>query len=152
MGKVTWSLPLLCLLIKPLLQSYSHPLGGLCCNFEQLMVLLNLVLGSYLISMQLKGFFSVRALVQWGYAHSRKYSCCSCSRVHFPQHSYLRTGFLLSPLRSSVFLKRGWQYPSTRSAGCVPNQLCEHQGLPKHDLMTPGFGSRFTNFSNWGGG
>lgn len=58
MGKVTWSLPALCLLIKPLLQSYSHPLGGLCCNFEQLMVLLNLVLGSYLISMQLKGFFS----------------------------------------------------------------------------------------------
>lgn len=39
-------------------------------------------------------------------------------------------------------------------AGCVPNKLCEHQGLPKHDLMAPGFGSRFTNFSDWreGGG
>lgn len=36
------------------------------------------------------------------------------------------------------------------SAGCVPNQLCEHQGLPKHDLMAPGFGFRFTNFSYGG--
>lgn len=36
-------------------------------------------------------------------------------------------------------------------AGSVPNKLCEHQGLPKHDLMASGFGSTFTNFFAGGG-
>lgn len=41
---------------------------------------------------------------------------------------------------------------SVHSAGCVPSQLFESEVLPKRDLMTPGFGSRLTNFSDLGEG
>lgn len=48
---------------------------------------------------------------------------------------------------TTEFLKCG-SILSIHSAGYVPNQVFERQVLPKHDLMTPGFGSRLTNFSN----
>lgn len=111
------------------------------------MVLLGLVLRSYLISMEIS-FFSVRALIWWGYAHSRKYSSSHVAVCVF--HSTLIYVLDSYHCEALCFWNMVGSIPSMHSAGCMPNQLCERPGLPKHDLMAPGSGSRFANFSNWG--
>lgn len=89
----------------------------------------------------------MRALVWCGYAHSRKYSSSHVAVHVF--HSTLMYWILTHHCEALCFWNMVGSILSMHSAGCVPNQLCEHPDLPKHDLMAPGSGSRFTNFFNW---